>query len=84
MTPSLLPTGLSMGRSAERGAGIPSYQERCMEIMRIEDIARYAGRDVTIQGWVYNRTDKGKLCFLLVRDGTGFAQCVHRLASGIP
>jgi asparaginyl-tRNA synthetase len=47
-----------------------------METMRIEDIARYSGRDVTIQGWVYNRTDKGKLCFLLVRDGTGFAQCV--------
>jgi asparaginyl-tRNA synthetase len=34
------------------------------------------GREVTLQGWVYNRTDKGKLCFLLVRDGTGFVQCV--------
>jgi asparaginyl-tRNA synthetase len=31
---------------------------------------------VTVQGWVYNRTDKGKLVFLLVRDGTGFVQCV--------
>ncbi|MBI4732043.1 MAG: asparagine--tRNA ligase, partial [Chloroflexi bacterium] len=30
----------------------------------------------TIQGWVYNRTDKGKLVFLLVRDGSGFVQCV--------
>jgi asparaginyl-tRNA synthetase len=25
---------------------------------------------------VYNRTDKGKLVFLLIRDGSGFIQCV--------
>jgi asparaginyl-tRNA synthetase len=47
-----------------------------METMRIEDISGHVDREVTIQGWVYNRTDKGKLCFLLVRDGTGFVQCV--------
>ncbi len=29
-----------------------------------------------MRGWVYNRTDKGKLVFLLVRDGYGFVQCV--------
>lgn len=44
--------------------------------IRVEDIAKYIGQEVTIQGWVYNRTDKGKLVFLLVRDGTGFVQCV--------
>jgi asparaginyl-tRNA synthetase len=33
-------------------------------------------QEVTLQGWVYNRTDKGKLVFLLVRDGYGFVQCV--------
>ena len=37
---------------------------------------QYEGQDVTLQGWVYNRTDKGKLVFLLVRDGYGFVQCV--------
>jgi len=47
-----------------------------MEIIRIDQISKYAGQPVIIQGWVYNRTDKGKLCFLLIRDGTGFAQCV--------
>jgi len=47
-----------------------------MEITRISEISKAVGREVTIQGWVYSRTDKGKLCFLLVRDGTGFAQCV--------
>ncbi|MDO9130608.1 MAG: amino acid--tRNA ligase-related protein, partial [Anaerolineales bacterium] len=46
------------------------------EIICVEQIAKYVGQEVTIQGWVYNRTDKGKLVFLLVRDGSGFVQCV--------
>ncbi|MFZ5819787.1 MAG: OB-fold nucleic acid binding domain-containing protein, partial [Chloroflexota bacterium] len=46
------------------------------EIIQVSDIAKYDGQEVTVQGWVYNRTDKGKLVFLLVRDGTGFVQCV--------
>jgi len=46
------------------------------ELIRVEQIADYVGQEVTIQGWVYNRTDKGKLVFLLVRDGYGFVQCV--------
>ena len=45
-------------------------------IIRIEDISNHVGQEVKLQGWVYSRTDKGKLQFLLVRDGTGFAQCV--------
>ncbi len=47
-----------------------------MPIIRVEEIAKYVGQEVTIKGWVYNRTDKGKLVFLLVRDGSGFVQCV--------
>jgi len=46
------------------------------EIIQVSDIAKYDGQEVTVQGWVYNRTDKGKLVFLLVRDGSGFVQCV--------
>jgi asparaginyl-tRNA synthetase len=45
-------------------------------IIRVDKIAEYLDQEVTIQGWVYNRTDKGKLVFLLVRDGSGFVQCV--------
>ncbi len=45
-------------------------------LIRVEDIARYTGQEVTVRGWVYNRTDKGKLVFLLIRDGSGFVQCV--------
>jgi asparaginyl-tRNA synthetase len=44
--------------------------------IQISDIARYDGQDVTLRGWLYNRTDKGRLQFLLVRDGTGIVQCV--------
>lgn len=46
------------------------------DVIRIADIADYDGQDVTIRGWLYNRTDKGKLQFLLIRDGTGIVQCV--------
>jgi len=45
-------------------------------LIQIADIAQHAGQEVTVRGWVYNRTDKGRLQFLLVRDGTGIAQCV--------
>lgn len=47
-----------------------------MSIIRVEEISKFVGQEVTVQGWVYNRTDKGKLVFLLVRDGSGFVQCV--------
>jgi asparaginyl-tRNA synthetase len=47
-----------------------------MSVIRVDQISNYEGQEVTVQGWVYNRTDKGKLVFLLVRDGTGFVQCV--------
>jgi len=46
------------------------------DIVRIQDLAQHVGEKVTLQGWLYNRTDKGRLQFLQVRDGTGFAQCV--------
>jgi asparaginyl-tRNA synthetase len=45
-------------------------------VVQIADLAKFEGQDVTVRGWLYNRTDKGKLQFLLVRDGTGIAQCV--------
>ncbi len=45
-------------------------------VIQIGDIAQYDGQEVTVRGWLYNRTDKGRLQFLLIRDGTGIAQCV--------
>jgi len=46
------------------------------EWVYVKDLAAHAGQDVTIKGWLYNSTDKGKLQFLLVRDGTGIVQAV--------
>ncbi len=45
-------------------------------IIQVDKISTYVGQEVTVRGWVYNRTHKGKLVFLLVRDGYGFVQCV--------
>lgn len=47
-----------------------------MTTIRIQDIAAHAGEEVTIQGWLRDRTDKGRLQFLQVRDGTGIVQAV--------
>jgi asparaginyl-tRNA synthetase len=42
----------------------------------IQDIAAHVGKEVTLKGWLADKTDKGKLQFLRVRDGTGFIQAV--------
>ncbi|MBP8002865.1 MAG: asparagine--tRNA ligase [Chloroflexi bacterium] len=43
---------------------------------RIENIAQYEGQEVTLKGWVYATTGKGKLQFLRLRDGSGIIQAV--------
>jgi asparaginyl-tRNA synthetase len=56
-----------------------SLEERIIQMpsnIRVEQITDFVGQEVTVQGWVYNHTHKGKLVFLLVRDGSGFVQCV--------
>ncbi|MBX0330448.1 asparagine--tRNA ligase [Oscillochloris sp. ZM17-4] len=42
----------------------------------IAAIADYAGQTVTLSGWIYNKTEKGKLIFLMLRDGSATIQCV--------
>jgi len=42
----------------------------------VEDVARHAGEEITLRGWLYHRRSSGKLHFLLVRDGTATIQCV--------
>jgi asparaginyl-tRNA synthetase len=43
---------------------------------RIENIGEFDGRTVTLKGWIADKTDKGRLQFLRLRDGTGFIQAV--------
>ncbi len=45
-------------------------------IVRITHIGHHVGETVTLHGWVYNRTDKGRLQFVQVRDGSGVIQAV--------
>jgi asparaginyl-tRNA synthetase len=47
-----------------------------MTVTTIEKLSHFVGQGVTLRGWVYDRTSKGKLHFVLLRDGTGIAQCV--------
>ena len=43
----------------------------------IEDLKNFVGETVTLNGWVYTHRASGKkLRFLVLRDGTGFCQCV--------
>jgi asparaginyl-tRNA synthetase len=45
-------------------------------IIAIQELGQYEGQTVTLRGWVYNKTGKGKLHFIKLRDGTGIAQCI--------
>src|ERR1700726_2513231 len=45
----------------------------------IERSGEYAGRTVTIKGWLYNLRESGKLLFPIFRDGTGIIQGVCAL-----
>jgi len=44
--------------------------------VRVAEVGRHVGEDVRLRGWLYNRRSKGKLHFLIVRDGSGLIQAV--------
>jgi len=46
------------------------------QITTVERLAQHVGQTVTLRGWIYSRTSKGKLHFVQLRDGTGTVQCV--------
>lgn len=45
-------------------------------VVEIRHVAEFVGQEVTIQGWLYNLRESGKLLFPLFRDGTGIIQGV--------
>ncbi len=49
---------------------------RYKSYVTIEDLHKVVGEEITLRGWVFNTTGKGKLQFILLRDGTGVVQCV--------
>jgi asparaginyl-tRNA synthetase len=55
-----------------------------METTAISKIGTKAGASATAQGWLYNKRSSGKIQFLIVRDGTGYLQCVVPRADVAP
>jgi asparaginyl-tRNA synthetase len=47
-----------------------------METVRIADLRHHVGEEVRLNGWLHNKRSSGKLQFLTLRDGSGFAQSV--------
>ncbi len=45
-------------------------------VITIGELAHYAGNEVRLRGWVYNWRKKGKIRFIILRDGFGYLQCV--------
>ena len=45
-------------------------------MFRIKDLPQHIGEKVTVNGWLYNKRTSGKLQFPIVRDGSGYLQCV--------
>src|SRR5712691_3146042 len=45
-------------------------------MVRIKELPNHVGEKVTINGWLYNKRTSGKLQFPIVRDGSGYLQCV--------
>ncbi len=48
-----------------------------MQKIQIKDLSAYVGQEVTLYGWVYNKRSSGKIKFVILRDGTGYLQCVY-------
>jgi asparaginyl-tRNA synthetase len=42
----------------------------------ISDLHKHEGKQAVLQGWVQNRRDSKGIVFIVLRDGTGFIQCV--------
>ncbi len=55
-----------------------------MSWVYVSDVGKHVGEEVTLKGWVYNKRSKGKLHFLLIRDGTGIIQAVVSKADVSP
>ncbi|MBS1657736.1 MAG: asparagine--tRNA ligase [Chitinophagales bacterium] len=47
-----------------------------MKTVSICDLSQHEGKEVTLQGWNSNKRSGKGLYFIILRDGTGFCQCV--------
>jgi len=47
-----------------------------LPVITTSELSAHVGQEVTLRGWVYNWRKKGKLRFIILRDGFGYLQCV--------
>ncbi|UCH65886.1 MAG: asparagine--tRNA ligase [Ignavibacterium sp.] len=47
-----------------------------MQQIHISNLKDYVGQEITLQGWLFNKRSSGKVRFVILRDGTGYLQCV--------
>jgi len=47
-----------------------------MQAVYINKLKDYVGKEVTLRGWLFNKRSSGKVRFVILRDGTGYVQCV--------
>ena len=46
------------------------------DFVYVEELEAHVGARVSLNGWLYQKRSSGKLKFLVLRDGTGYLQCV--------
>jgi len=42
----------------------------------VSELSDHVGANVELRGWIYQKRSSGKIRFLVLRDGTGYLQCV--------
>jgi asparaginyl-tRNA synthetase len=48
-----------------------------LQYISIKNLNEFAGKEVTLRGWLYNKRSSGKVKFIILRDGTGLLQCIY-------
>ena len=48
-----------------------------MQKIYIKDLSKHVGEEISLKGWLYNKRSSGKIKFIILRDGTGYLQCVY-------
>jgi len=48
-----------------------------MQKVKIADLSKFVDKEVILEGWLYQKRSSGKIKFLIIRDGTGYAQCIY-------
>jgi asparaginyl-tRNA synthetase len=48
-----------------------------MQKIYIKDLANHIGEEISLKGWLFNKRSGGKIRFIILRDGTGYLQCIY-------